>query len=86
MRSEAEEEKESDSFVFGGRCCLTSNSPAAALPLPFSLLQLCCLARCSVGCYVVSRFALVVIRVLLLVQCGHLSINALTNMAFFFSL
>ena len=37
MRSEAEEEEETDSFVFGGRCCLTLNSPAAALPLPFSL-------------------------------------------------
>ena len=47
MRSEAEEEKESDSFVFGGRCGLTLDSPAAALPLPFSLLQLCCLTRRS---------------------------------------
>ena len=33
VRSEEEEEEETDSFVFGGCCGLTSDSPAAALPL-----------------------------------------------------
>ena len=40
MRSEAEEEEETDSFVFGDCCGLTSDSPAAALPLSFLSLQL----------------------------------------------
>ena len=45
VRSEAEEEEEeeTDSFVFGGCCGLTSDSPAAALPL----LSLTCKMRTS---------------------------------------
>ena len=68
--------RETDSFVFGGRCCLSLELTRCSSAAISHSLQPCCLTRCSVRCYVVASLALVVIGVLALVGCGRLSINA----------
>ena len=69
---EEEEERPTLLFVFGGCCGLTSNSPAAALLLPFSLAAALLPHPLLSDALSVVSHALFFIRVLALVRCGHL--------------